>query len=766
MDTPGKPAYRRISWTQAFQTEWLRTLIWLGIGLVLLALIPKTGSAAPSSRDRDADGKRHWAFKPPVHPPLPALANASWPKSAIDHFILARMESKGLVPVRDAAKQPLLRRLYFDLIGLPPKPSAIDNFVNDASPNALEKVVDRLLASPRFGERWGRHWLDVARYAESSGKEFNFTYPHAWPYRRYVIEAFNQDKPYDRFIREQLAGDLLPSRSREERDEQRLATGFLAIGEKRHNANQKTFRMDMVDDQITTTSKAFLGLTVGCARCHDHKFDPIPTEDYYSLAGIFLSTKTLYGTSKKKYSDHPSGLVPYGPDAEKLHKAYQAYKKRLKKTETKLEEAEKKLKDLKSKQKESSESKTKDGEGGSPTDKKVAAAKAKVKRLKGKVAEIKEGKPAAPRYAMGAKEADKAVQAHVAIGGNPSKQGKQVPRGFLSAIDVKDAPEIDPKASGRLALANWIANRDNPLTARVIVNRVWHHLFGRGLVESVDNFGALGKRPSHPKLLDYLAVRFMENDWSIKELIRSIVLSRTYRLSTHYDRQNGRIDPENSLYWRMSPRRLEVEPLRDAILSASGALNLRRPSGSPVTKLGQKLARKFPYKKMNPANHHRTVYLPVVRHYLPHMLQEFDFPSSSLVIGDRAETTVPAQALFLLNSDFILEQSKKMAKRLFKSEAKGKTRRIVLAYRLTLSRSPSIEEVTEAASYLSQSQKGLRSRYPEKERRRLLAWAGLCQALFASAEFRYLIEPPRQSHPPREALSRLNQEIDHGKPPR
>lgn len=733
---------------------------------------------APDPRSDDSEtlkreahrkaAKSLWSFRSPVDPAVPDVRNEGWPVTAVDRFVLAKLEENGLSPVGDAEPEKLLRRVYFDLVGLPPGPGEVERFVAEPTPAALADVVDRLLKSPRFGERWGRHWLDLARYAESSGMEFNFTYPHAWPYRNYVIDSFNEDKPYDRFVTEQLAGDLLPADSPRERGENRLATGFLSIGPKRHNAGTRSFRADVVDDQIRATSEAFLGLTVGCARCHDHKFDPIPSEDYYALAGIFSSTQTLHGTTKIKYSRHPSGLVPFGPAAQQRHEAYEAHRKKVDSAEKELANAESEQQESEKKLKAEREKLAKIDEKLSDAEKKqdepdealaeekqtkieeietleqtVASQRETAVSLKKTVKQLKANAPDPPKYAMGATEG-KIDDAAVAIGGDPGNRGETVPRGFLSRVEVEDAAEVNEDASGRLALARWITSSENPLTARVMVNRVWHHLFGRGLVSSVNNFGVLGEPPTHPRLLDHLAVRFMDDGWSVKKLIRRLVLSRVYRLSTRKDPEHFRQDPDNRWRWRMTPRRLEVEPLRDAILAVSGGLDLSRPDGSSVTSLGQQLARGVSWDKLNPDSRRRTVYLPVVRHYAPHMLQEFDFAASSLVVGDRAETTTSQQALFFLNSDFVFEAARDTARLLMRRHPGETRRQIDRAYRRAFSRHASADELAVAAKFLKRVSAVLEQEQPDAAAAGLheRALASLIQALFGSAEFRYLIHAP------------------------
>ena len=737
------------------------------------------GAPDPRSEDRDSlrrksfaeSAAKHWAFQPPVRPEPPAVNDENWPRTDADRFVLAALEERELRPVEDAEPEKLIRRVYFDLIGLPPSPQDVARFVEDPSESHFAKIVDDLLDSPRFGERWGRHWLDLARYAESSGMEFNFTYPHAWPYRDYVIDSFNDDKPYDRFVTEQLAGDLLPSDSPQQRDENRLATGFLAIGPKRHNDRKTSFRMDVVDDQIRTTSEAMLGLTVGCARCHDHKFDPVPTEDYYALAGVFLSTDTLHGTTKIKYSRHPSGLVPFGPDAQERHEKYETHQTKFKEAEEKLsdaetkkEEAEKDLKEAEKKltkirerlEAESDDSQEDADELEASRKKQAKEVEAKKERLetlagkieplKSKLKGLKENAPQPPEYGMGVTEGE-IQDTHVAVGGDPGNQGDAVPRGFLSAITLGETPEIEEDASGRLALARWITHEDNPLTARVMANRVWHHLFGRGLVPSVNNFGSIGEPPSHPELLDHLAVDFVDDGWSVKRLIRSLVLSRSYRMSTRKDPGNMQIDPENVWRWRMTPRRLEVEPLRDAILAVSGQIDLKRPDGSTVTQLGQQLARQVSWEKLNPESNRRSVYLAAVRHYAPHMMQEFDVAASSLVVGDRAETTTSQQALFFLNSDFVLEQAVATARSLIDESPDDPAARIRIAYRRAVSRSPTPVELRRATEFVEQTADRLSSVDEDPPENQTLALASFVQTLFGSAEFRYLIHSPSRNDP-------------------
>jgi cytochrome c553 len=690
---------------------------WIAMG----APDPRDGKTVAVKAIDVEKGRSYWAFQPPkvVEPRKPV--NAAWPRSAIDRYILAALEARGLQPVGDADKRTLIRRVSFDLIGLPPTPEEVEAFVKDASPAAFEKVVDKLLASPHFGERWGRHWLDVARYAESSGKEVNFNYPQAWRYRDYVIKAFNDDKPYDRFIKEQLAGDLLPAADDKRKAEQLIATGFLALGPKSHNERQQLqFAMDVADEQIDAFSQAFLGLTAACARCHDHKFDPIPQKDYYALAGIFRSTETCYGTFRVIQNNHPSALVslPAGsgqPSAlEKVSK-------------DELERFKKEIADLRTERQKI----LRDGKGFGTRE--AIINNVRLATVESKLASYDDD--GAPKLlAMGVRERFRTQDSPLFGRGEIDKPGEIVPRGVLQVV-TKKTPEIR-RGSGRLELAEWVASPDNPLTARVMANRVWLHLFGRGLVATPDNFGVMGQPPSHPQLLDYLAVSFCDHGWSVKKLVKQIVMSRAYHLASASDPKCYEADPENALVWRMSPRRLEAEALRDAMLAVSGQLDRRPPRGSPVARIGegnsQTLLRFGP---IDGRATYRSVYLPVVRNQLPDVLSLFDVADPSLVTGERSSTTVPAQGLYLLNNPFVMAQADAAAEKLM--TASSERERIQQAYLRFYSRPPTERETKAAEEFIAKY-----TRAKEKDRGPILraeraVWSGFCQALFASAEFLY-----------------------------
>lgn len=731
---------------------------WIQLG----APDPRSGTQVSRQQLEYEERLKHWAFQPPVKSQPPSVERADWPRSEIDAFVLARLEAEGLQPVADAGRATLARRLYFDLIGLPPTPGEVEQFVADRSDDAVAKLVDRLLESPRFGERWARHWFDVVRYAESSGKEFNFTYPHAWPYRDYVIRALNEDKSYKRFVSEQIAGDLLPPEpyeTEEERQDRLVAASMLSFGAKRHNSGGITFRMEIVDDQIDVTCRAILGVTVACAKCHDHKFDPIPTKDYYSLAGIFLSSEPLYGTIQQKYSNSPTDLLPIGPRGQELHDAAEAHEKIIAGVEkpwqekqaelTKAEEAKQAAETKQAAAEKAIAEKLEVAEGPSHEEllkqakEALAKATAEIARLKPEVDALKvavdglkKQRPPRPPYAMTARDRTDPADTKIAIRGELGNPGEVAPRGFLTALEVPDATGIEAKQSGRLQLANWMTSKHNPLPARVMVNRIWHHLFGRGLVETVDNFGLMGQAPSHPELLDTLAVQFVEDGWSVKGMIRRMVLSRTYQLSCATGESHLSVDPENRLLWRSAPRRLSVEIIRDAVLAVSGQLDLQPPTGSPVTALGDQMVRGVDTKKLQPPSNHRSVYLPVVRDYLPDIFDRFDFPSPSLVSGKRAVTNVPAQALFLRNSEFVEEQAGHAARRLLASAAKDDAARVNLAMQWALGREASEEERTGALEMMET----VRKAKEEVKERDVAAWTTLFQSLFATAEFRYLVD--------------------------
>ena len=657
-----------------------------------------------------------WAFRPPVKIPLPSVTAADWPRDEIDLFVRAKLESEGLTPVGDASRARLLRRLTFDLIGLPPTLEQLDAFQLDDSAESLEMLVDQLLASPQFGERWGRHWLDVARYAESSGKT-NFSYPQAWRYRDWVIQAFNADKPYDQFVREQVAGDLLPASDPRTRAEQMIATGFLALGSKAHDAeNRGQFVLDVIDEQIEATTRAFLGLTVACARCHDHKIDPISQRDYYALSGIFRSTQTCAGTLAGVFPNFNASPLIELSEAANQPSAIPAM------TLEQRARLESRIAALVSER------------DAIPLDERN---RDRLRRTNSQLAALRlrlltDRPEKTPRtFAMGVKEREEATDSPLFIRGELEQPGAVVPRGL---VHLPGAPTTNPikVGSGRRELAEWLAAPSHPLTARVMVNRVWLHLFGRGIVATPDNFGAAGTPPSHPELLDYLAVEFMNDDWSIKRLIRRIVLSRSYGLDSSYRQASFAADPENRLIWRMSKRRLDAETVRDSILFVGGTLEQTPPVGSIVARMGEGLALFLRVENRDVVDRHRSIYLPVVRDQMIESLALFDFADPSLVTGERSITTGPAQALFFMNGALVIQQADAFADRVY-ANAGDDAERVTLAYRLALARIPSPSELNQALQFLRQTD-------PTEQKSATLqnTWSLFCQALLAGAEFRYI----------------------------
>ncbi|HTU18812.1 MAG TPA: DUF1549 and DUF1553 domain-containing protein [Gemmataceae bacterium] len=648
-----------------------------------------------------------WAFQPPCRHSPPPVHDTAWSHSPVDRFLLAGQEKRGLHPAVPADRLTLLRRVTIDLIGLPPTPAEVDAFLAERRPDAFRRVVDRLLASPAFGERWGRHWLDVARYADSSGKGDNLTYHEAWRYRDYVVAAFNADKPFDRFVREQIAGDLLPAASQAQRDEQLTATGFLVVGPKiLANRDVEQRKMDVVDDQVDTIGRAFLGLTLGCARCHNHKIDPIPTTDYYALAGILASTRTLEGIKVNNPAVSGWSLRPLGADGEKLLAARRSHEEKLQQVRIALNRVRSEA----------------DGD----------EHRRRVEEMTRTEKQIENDLPPAPPLVMAVRDDDHPGDIRVNRRGNPHALGKRVPRGFLSVLSTGPGPSIPADRSGRLELADWLASPENPLTARVFVNRVWMHLFGEGLVRSVDNFGIQGEPTTHPELLDDLAVRFMEQGWSVKWLVRTLVLSQAYQMAVTEDHQAAQIDPDNRLLWRANRRRLEAEVIRDAMLVVAGRLD-RSLGGSAVADLGEQAVRNdnSPTALTPEQQTRRSIYLPIIRNNLSPILDVFDFADPDVSTGRRDATTVPTQALYLMNSRFVLEQAQAAADRLLSQPEAG---RLSTLYRLAVGRHPTASEVSRARLFLS----GFRRQGADAAEHEKDAWTALCQVVFASTEFRFV----------------------------
>jgi hypothetical protein len=641
---------------------------------------------APDPRERVAPpavnidwpkARQFWSFQPVRKPAAPAVKDAAWPKIDIDRFILARLETAGLSPAAPADKRTLLRRATFDLTGLPPTPDEIDTFLKDDSPDAFAKVVDRLLKSPHHGECWARHWLDVARYAEDQAHTFGVKpNAEAFRYRDWVIGAINADMPYDLFVKRQIAADLMEG-DQPDGYKQRAALGFFGLGAVYYKGGVCTPKAiaDELDDRVDTLARGLLGLTVACARCHDHKYDPIPTQDYYSLAGVFSSCKLAD--------------LPMVPKAEADRYA---------ESQKPILECDKKLKDLQKAEK----------------SKATPEGKQRIKDLQAEMEKLKKESPPAPPMAHALADATPADM-HVYVRGNPAQQAEVAPRRFLRVLAGDDPPHFT-RGSGRLDLANAIASKDNPLTARVIVNRVWAWHFGRGIVGTPSNFGQLGERPTHPELLDDLAVRFVENGWSLKWLHREIMLSATYQQCSEASTKGREADPDNRLLAHMNRRRLEVEAYRDALLTASGQLD--QSFGGPTADLGAG------------QNRRRTVYCKVSRHELNGLLRLFDFPDANITSERRTETTVPQQQLFVLNSPFVIGQAKALAARVA-AEATDDPARVRRAYLLAYGRPATDAEVAVALRYLGGTD-------APTEKNALTRWERYAQALLAANEFLYV----------------------------
>jgi mono/diheme cytochrome c family protein len=846
----------------------------------------EVASVAGKSKSVRADAS-FWSFQPPKAIEPPAVKNTAWPSNAIDRFILAKLEQNNLTPAPDADAQTLLRRLSFDLTGLPPTAEqsaqfsvlssqngklSTEHFALSTSPQALEKLIDSLLASDAFAERFTSHWLDITRFAESSGGGRSLPFKDAWRFRDYVLESFRENAPIDRMITEQLAGDLMPFENAAQRRRQLTATGFLALGPTNYEEQDKgMLRMDIVDEQLETMGRAFLGMTIGCARCHDHKFDPISTRDYYALAGILRSTKTLrnYTDNVAHWIDTPLPLD--GKAEEEMQKHEQqvnALKDQIAALKDDLRDAG--SAELRSKKTiaasdlpgivvddteaqkvgfwkasthfgpfigESYVSDDNSGKGektitftpklpksgryevrvafnAGPNRAESATAtilhadgedlkafklatgnlkglqfaslgtfrfeangqgfvlitnaasqgyvtvdavqflaaddaatevpvadkesnkakeiKAKLANLEKQLKAIDKNQPPRPEV-MSVAEDEAPEDAKIHIRGSTRNLGAVVPRGFIQAALRPGAPAIPADTSGRLQLAQWMTSRDHPLTSRVMVNRVWHWLFGAGIVRSTDNFGSTGEAPSHPELLDYLAVKFMEDSWNLKRLVKEMVMSRTYRMSSqgHAARE---ADPDNRLLSRMNRKRLDAECIRDAMLAAAGTL--QRDLGGPGVQATSVDANDQKIQNLEYGytfdDTRRSVYTAAFRNVRHPLFEVFDFADINQPIGQRTTSTVATQALFLMNSPKVIEQARAAADSVLKAESET-TKRIQLAFQRSLQRAPAGKELAQVRDYLDSSTSGNAT---EEETRDL--WARFIQTLWATPEFRFL----------------------------
>ncbi len=779
------------------------------------------------------EGRKFWSFAPVSNPALPVVQRVDWVKSPIDAFVLAELEKSGLTPAPPADKRTLVRRVTFDLTGLPPTPDEVAAFVADESADAFDRVVERLLASPQYGERWGRHWLDVARYADTNGLDENIAYGHSWRYRDYVVNAFNADKPFDQFLIEQLAGDLLPAASEAQRIENLTATGFLAIGARvLAEPDVQKLELDIIDEQLDTLGRAFLGMTFGCCRCHDHKFDPLPTADYYALAAIFRSTRSLseekMGAVKFWY-EH-SLATPEQLEAKKQHEAVvTSHREKVTKF---TGEQRAKLKDdlqaraadylaasaelaedadfdrirqladerglrprylltcrqyldlnpehpvfvrwrelLAARQPEAvrehysklftdaaaalKEAKARDEKATKPADEPLAAALdalndkagflaipdkdadafdadvlATVDRMKVELKAVEDQTPEPPAL-MGVKDGAITNTLPIHIRGSYLSLGKEVERGFPEVMRTSTAPQILPsKQSGRLQLARWMAGGEHPLTARVMVNRVWRWHFGSGLVRTTENFGTLGDQPSHPALLDWLARHFVEQGWSVKELHRFILLSSTYQMasanhSAGQPHDPALTDPDNRLLWRANIQRLEAEQICDALFAVSGSLN-EQLGGKTIPLRNRQYV--FDHTSIDATRYEstrRALYLPLIRNHLYDLLEQFDYPDPTVPTGSRNSTVVAPQALILLNAPVVRDASERLARTLLAGGGSDEAL-VQRAYVALYARPATVPEAVRAMAFV-------RSRADRQE-----AWTLLCHTLLAANEFLYL----------------------------
>lgn len=843
---------------------------WIELGAFDPRISSSKDSTSEDKAPRQVD-RSFWSFQPVTTPDVPnPLIVEDWATSKIDHFILNELHKKELEPAPIADRETLIRRLHYDLTGLPPSVDDITAFVNDTDTNAWEKLVDRLLEQPAFGERWGRHWLDVVRFAESSGGGRTLLFPDAWRYRDYVIESFNRDTPYDQFIIEQIAGDLLTSNDHLERQRQLIATGFLLLGPTNYEMQDKDIlEMDVVDEQLDTIGKSMMGMTIGCARCHDHKFDPIPTADYYALAGILKSTHSLIHSNVSTWNKVD---LPLNENQEALIAEQESelakLEEHLKSTQTRLDNLQgnsRKPKQISidsinaivlddvdatrtGSWKESTsisgyvgqqyihdenmglgkKSVTFEDAGDAigtyrlyishtPGSNRCSKVAVKIHHLDGETDVIINQRPPGPIHhsftelgtftfsaetpakititnqtgqdgvviadsivlapseqtldqtfptfastkspklqqeieslksqltgieqeikshkqaaitrpvAMAVSESQTLGDIEIAIRGVISQKGERVRRDVLSAAKWEPFQELDESRSGRLELAQWIADPQNPLTARVMANRIWYWMMGRGLVRSLDNFGSTGTEPSHPELLDHLANRFIEENWSIKSLIKTIALSSTYRQASSATKSST-ADPDNQLYHRANRKRLRAEDIRDTLLTIGKTLDTAR--GGPSIKAGTKIEYDYQFESRR-----RSVYLPVFRNTLPEVFEVFDFADPNIQQGKRNESTVASQALWLMNHPLILDQTRNAAKAILSLELNTE-KRIELAFLQTLGRFPSKLEA-EIMEQLTESTNDTAAGAPPNEQE-LDQWTMVYQTLCQSVDFLYV----------------------------
>jgi hypothetical protein len=680
---------------------------------------PRASLATPDG-SRIAAGKRFWSFQPLQDPPLPRVLDIRWPANPVDYFILAGLESRGLTPVARADKRTLIRRATFDLTGLPPTPEEVDAFLADSSTKAFERVIDRLLASSHYGEHWGRHWLDLVRYADTSGCNSDFPVPSAYRYRNYVIDAFNRDEPYDQFVREQIAGDLLPARDEAEKREHTVATGYLAIA-RRFGSLADEFHLT-IEDAIDNLGKVVLGLSVSCARCHDHKFDPIPTADYYALYGILESTKFAFpGTEIYRHSKDFIALAP--PDRADALRRYETELAALDARRWKLIA-----------EKSAVENRLRFGTAPPPGGRTLEQVKAEMEDVQSRM-RLLDAQPVQVEKAYAVTEGT-AHNARLQLKGDPKTPGPEVPRGFLQVLGGQQLP-AGTKESGRRELAQWLTDTHNPLTARVMVNRIWQYHFGKGIVATPNDFGTRGKPPTHPELLDYLARRFIAGGWSIKAMHKLLMLSHAYQLASADDAHNGTLDVNKDYHWRFDRRRLSAEEIRDAMLAVSGALDPTPGGPQPFPPESEYLYTQHkPFVAVYDTNR-RSVYLMQQRLKRHPLLEVFDGADPNATTADRPLSTTALQALFLMNDPFVHDQADRLAVRVGMAFG-NETERIDYAYRLALGRHAAPDEIAAGQSYLRDCREQLKEAGLPWDRQPRAALASYAHVLLNSNEFLFV----------------------------
>jgi len=796
---------------------------------------PRTGAVVATAKHLTGmdlkSGREFWSFKTLAAPAAPVVKNTAWVKTPIDAFVLSQLEAKSLSPAPPADKRTLIRRATQDLTGLPPTPEEVDAFLKDESTEAFPRVIERLLNSPAYGERWGRHWLDVARYADSNGMDENVAFGHAWRYRDYVVRAFNNNKPYDQFLIEQIAGDLLPAHDTADRHEALAATGFLAIGGRvLAEPDVKKMELDIIDEQLDTLGKAFLGMTLGCVRCHDHKFDPVSQADYYALAAIFRSTRSLSDEKMgaiKFWYEHQMA-TPEQVAAKKAHEAKAAEKRKVVTAFSAKARAELKAElhshaaeyltaaaqlpddpDFADVEKLAAAAKLRprylltcrqylarksdhpffaewraftaakkpaevsthyaplfaaalklDPKAKDKPDADVAEARAalddlagflvvpdkdadafdaetlaKVTSMMDDLMQVEDATPDPPAF-MGVGEGNVVRAMPIHIRGSYLTLGKEIERGFPEVMRTSFIKPVFPvKQSGRLELARWLASSEHPLTARVMVNRLWRWHFGKGIVSSTDNFGVLGDKPSHPELLDWLARVFMENGWSVKDMHRLIMKSNAYQMASSHPNAGmassapdpALLDPENRLLWRFNIQRFEAEQIRDSLLHVSGTLS-QEIGGKTIPLRNREFV--FNHTSRDHTTYEtprRALYLPIIRNHLYDMLEQFDYPDPTMPTGSRNATVVAPQALIMLNAPVVLDAATNLAKRIARDTHNGSIEaRLQRVYSLTYGREPTVREIERATRFIQGS------------RNQDETWNLLCQSLLAANEFMYL----------------------------